>query len=273
MIVRIAFWSNVHGQTATTSNLVAISLMTAMEYRLKVLLAHNHFEKSTLESSLLDRGYLDNEQAELSEHGIDALARFIKSNNLDKDNISNYTTSILSKKLELIMGTSHTNRDLYMTDLNNVMHQILDRTQAFYDVIFVDVSSGNNELSSKILENSDFIVVNLSQNINVIDDFFKSFKGDLGKCIFVIGRYDANSKFNKKNVMRKYGIKRNLCVVPYNIEFSDACSEGRGVDFILKNLRASRDDVNFGFMEEVRNSVKLILTVAGVDVATKKLGG
>lgn len=271
--MRIAFWSNVHGQTATTSNLVAIALMTAMEYRLKVLLAHNHFERSTLESTLLDRGYLDNEQAGLSEHGIDALARFIKSNKLDKDNISNYTTSILSKKLDLILGTSHTNKALYLRDLNTVIHQILNLAQAFYDLVFMDVSSGNNELSNKILAGSDIIIVNLSQNMNVINDFFENFTGDLGKCVFVIGRYDSNSKFNKKNLMRKYNIKKNLCVIPYNIEFSDACSEGRAVDFFLKNLQAKKDDLNYGFMEEVRNAVRLILSMAGVDLATKKLGG
>lgn len=270
--MRIAFWSNVHGQTATTSNLVAISLMTALEYRLKVLITHNHFEKSTLESSLLEKQYIQNENMELSESGIDALARFIKSNKLDKDNIDNYTTNILTKKLDLIMGTTHTNKDLYMNDFNNVINQILSMAQAFYDVVFIDVSAGKNELSSKILKKSDIIVVNLCQNNSVINDFFDNYKESLEKCIFLIGRYDQNSRYNKKNIMRKFNVRKNLCVVPYNIEFSDACSDGKAVDFFMKNRNSRKDDLNYHFIDEVRNSVKLILSKAGIDITTKKLG-
>lgn len=270
--MRIAFWSNVHGQSATTSNMVAIALMTALEYRLKVLVTHNHFERSTLESSLLEDKYLKNDLMELSDNGIDALARFIRSNKLDKDNIVNYTTSLLKKKLDLLMGTTNTNKELYMKDINNVIDQILKLAEEFYNVVFIDVSSGKNELSNKILKNSDLIVVNLNQNASVLNDFFQMNKDNLEKCIFLIGRYDNNSRINKKNIMRKYNIKKNIAVIPYNIEFSDACSEGRGIDFFLKNMSVKKDDLNYYFIDEVRNAVKLILTHSGIDIIAKKMG-
>lgn len=270
--MRIAFWSNVHGQTATTSNMISIALMTALEYRLKVLITHNHFEMSTLESSLIEMKYLNNEAIELSDNGIDALARFLKSSKLDKDNIVNYTTNILTKKLDMLMGTTHTHKDLYMNDLNNVINQILSLAQEFYDIVLIDVSSGKNELSNKILKNSDIIVVNLNQNINVLNEFFENYKEIMDKCIFLIGRYDSNSRINKKNIMRKYGLKKNISVIPYNIEFSDACSEGKAVDFFLKNVSAKKDDLNYYFLEEVRSAVKMILAHAGIDINTKKLG-
>ncbi len=270
--MRIAFWSNVHGQSATTSNMLSVVLMTALEYRLKILITHNHFEKSTIESSLLDRRYLNSELMELSDSGIDALARFIKSNKLDKDNIVNYTTSILKKKLDLLMGTTNTNRDLYMHDLNNVMNQILSLAQEFYDVVFIDVSAGYNELSSKILKYSDIVVVNLNQNLSVLDDFFERHKEGLENYIFLIGRYDMDSRYNTKNIMRRYGIKKNVAVIPYSIEFSDACSDGRVLDFFLKNLSAKKDDVNYSFINESRNAARLILAHAGIDITTKKIG-
>ncbi|MCX7920454.1 MAG: hypothetical protein N3B21_00305 [Clostridia bacterium] len=270
--MRIAFWSNVHGQTATTSNMVAVALMTALEYRLKVLITHNHFEKSTVETSLVDRKYVKYELMDLANSGIDALARFIKSNKLDKENISNYTTTLLKNKLDLLMGTSKTNKELYVNDLNNVIDLILESAKEFYDIVFIDVSSGNNELSSKILQHSEIIVVNLNQNINVLDDFFDNHKDMVDKSVFLIGKYNADSRINKKNIMRRYGIKKNIAVIPYNIEFSDACSEGRAIDLFMRNLAVKKDDLNYMFIEEVRNAVKLILSHAGIDITLKKLG-
>lgn len=270
--MRIAFWSNVHGQTATTSNIIAIALMTALEYRLKVLMTHNHFDRSTVETSLIEKKYLKNELMELSDNGIDALARFIKSNKLDKDNIVNYTTTLLNKKLDLLTGTTHTNKEFYMSDINNVIDLILNLAKEFYDIVFIDVSSGKNELSSKILKNSDVIVVNLCQNAAVLDEFFEKYREHIEKCIFLVGRYDKDSRFNKKNIMRKYNIKKNIALIPYCIEFSDACSSGTAIDFFLKNISAKKDDLNYYFIEEVRNAVKIILAYAGIDITTKKLG-
>lgn len=267
--MRIAFWSNVHGQTATTSNIIAIALMTALEYRLKVLITHNHFDRSTVETSLIEKKYLKTELMELSDNGIDALARFIKSNKLDKDNIVNYTTTLLNKKLDLLTGTTHTNKEFYISDINNVIDLILNLAKEFYDIVLIDVSSGKNELSSKILKNSDVIVVNLCQNAAVLDEFFEKYREHIEKCIFLVGRYDKDSRFSKKNIMRKYNIKKNIALIPYCIEFSDACSCGTAIDFFLKNISAKKDDLNYYFIEEVRNAVKIILAYAGIDIAAK----
>lgn len=270
--MQIAFWSNVHGQTATTCNMVATALIAALEYRLKILVTHNHFEKSGLETSLIDRKYLKTELTELSDTGIDALSRFIKFNKVDKENIVNYTTTLIRNKLDLLMGTTNTSRELYMNDLNDVIDLILSSAQEYYDLILIDVSSGKNELSSKILEHSKLIVVNLNQNIAVLDDFFENYGSNIDKCVFLIGRYDSDSRLNLKNIKRRYNIKREMSVIPYNVEFSDACSEGRVIDFFTKNIGAKKNDNNYYFMQETRNALESLLSNAGIDTNLKRLG-
>lgn len=270
--MQVSFWSNVHGQTATTLNMVAAAVMAALEYRLKILVTHNHFDKSGLETSLMDRKYLKAELTELSDSGIDALSRFIKFNKVDRENISNYSTTLIKNKLDLLMGTTNTSRELYMNDLNDVIDLILSSAQEYYDLILIDVSSGKNDLSNKILEHSNLVVVNLNQNISVLDDFFEAYGTFLDKCVFLIGRYDSDSRFNLKNIRRRYNIKRDMAVIPYNIEFSDACSEGRVIDFFMKNLNVKKHDYNYVFIQEVRNAVKMLLTNAGIDINLKKLG-
>jgi hypothetical protein len=90
--MQLAFWSNYH-QTGTTTNLVAISSMIVLEYRLKLLLAHNHFDRSALESSFIDREYIKNELTSLNDVGIDGLSSFIKYNKVDKENIKVYNNT------------------------------------------------------------------------------------------------------------------------------------------------------------------------------------
>ncbi len=269
--MQVAFWSNYH-QTGTTCNLVAVSAMIILEYRLKVLMTHNHFDRSALETSFIDRDYVKNELSSLNDVGIDALSSFIKYNKVDKDNISRYTTTIIKNKLELLVGTSITNKDLYMKDINEVIDIILTHAKSYYDLIFVDVAPGQADTTKKIFEHSDLIVVNLNQNYNIIEDFFEKYSEYKDQCVFLLGKYDRNSRFNAKALQRKFGIKSNIGVVPYNIEFSDACCEAKAIDFIMRNLKAGKDDINYYFIQEVRKTVELILKKLNVDISLKKIG-
>ena len=269
--MQLAFWSNYH-QTGTTSNLVAVSSMIVLEYRLKVLMAHNHFDRSALETSFIDREYVKNELTALNDVGIDGLSSFIKYNKVDKDNISRYTTTLLKNKFDLLMGTSITNKELYYKDISEVIDVILTLAKDYYDLLLVDVAPEQTETAKKIFDHSDYIVVNLNQNYNIIEDFFEQYSELKEKCLFVMGRYDRNSRFNAKAIQRKFGIKGDIGIIPYNIEFADACCEGKAIDFLMRNLKASKDDPNYYFMQEVRKTVEIILKKLEVNISQKKIG-
>jgi len=270
--MQVAFWSNYH-QTGTTCNLVAVATMTVLKYRIKVLMAHNHFDRSTLETSFIDRDYVKNELSSLNDVGIDALSSFAKFNKMDKDNISRYTTTIIRNKLELLAGTSITNKELYMKDINEVIDIILSSAKSYYDLIFVDIAPGQADVNKKILDLSDLIVINLNQNYNIIEHFFEEYGDYKEQCMFLLGRYDKNSRYNVKALQRKFGIKaNNIGLIPYNIEFADACCEAKAIDFIMRNLKADKDDANYYFIQEVGKTAELILKKLGIDISLKKIG-
>nr|MDA3846030.1 hypothetical protein [Vallitaleaceae bacterium] len=102
--MKVAFWSTVHGQTTTTSNVLAISIMIALKQTLKTLITHNHYYHSTLEHTLLDANYRDPELTEFSDMGIDAVSRFIKFNTVDESCIKNYATTIINNRLDFLTG-------------------------------------------------------------------------------------------------------------------------------------------------------------------------
>lgn len=271
--MQIAFWSTVHGQTTTTSNAVALALMIALEYRLKILITHNHYERSTLENSLIDKMYLKTDLTELKDTGIDALSRFIKFNALDKESISSYTTTILRGRLDLLMGTKSINKALYLSNLNDVIETILNSAKTYYNLLIVDVASGHNELSDKILNNAELIVVNLNQSKNVLDEFFKKdYEAVKDKCFFLISLYDVGAKYNLRTIQRKYKIKSNIAKIPYCRAYADACNEGNAVEFFIKNLHCDEDDAHYPFINSVRSSVAGLLKRLEIDIDNKRSG-
>jgi hypothetical protein len=271
--MQVGFWSTVHGQTATTSNTLVISLMCALEYRLKILVTHNHYARSTLETSLLNQTFLKTELMDLKDTGIDALSRFIKFNKVDKESISSYTTTILRNRLDLLMGTSNPSKELYMSDLNAVMETILTTAKDCYDLQFVDIASGDNALSNKILLSSDLIVVNINQNSFILEDFFANHKEKFKNCMYLVGLYDKESRLNIKNIIRKYKInKSDIAVIPYCREFADACNGGKAVDFFLKNLNASKEDSHYEFIMQGRKAVDILLNKLSIDTDLQKSG-
>ncbi len=266
----VTFWSNFH-QSGTTSNAAALSVMIALEYRLRLLITHNQYERSGLETTFLDRQYVKNELVKSRDIGIDALSGFVRFNKADKDNILTFTTTLINKKLDMLPGTTITNKELYIRDMTDVIENLLAAVKETYDLVVID-ASGENELNDKIIHHSDLIIVNLNQNYNALEHFFGNYDKLSEKCVFLLSRYDKDSRLNKKNIMRRYDLKDKLVVVPYSIEFSDACMEGKLIDFLIRNLKADKDDLNFELMSSLRKAVEFILKRLNINIELKKLG-
>jgi MinD-like ATPase involved in chromosome partitioning or flagellar assembly len=260
--MQVSFWSNYH-QVGTTYNMIAVSIMIALEYKMRVLLAHNHFDKSTLEHAFIEKKYIRHELTDLSDTGIDALSRAVKFNKLEKDDISNYTTTALKNRLDLLVGTRNTNRDIYINNIKGSINMILQSAGGFYDLVFVDTAPGMNEISMKILEKSDIVVINLNQNIHVIEDYLSNCLGINENLFFILGKYDSDSKFNLKAIKKRFGIS-DIYTIPYDIGFADACSESRAVDFFIRNAEADKFDVHYPFISGVKETAEAIINRIGI---------
>lgn len=261
--MQVSFWSNYH-QLGTTDNLVAIALYMALKYRLRILLAHNHFDRSTLETAFIDKSYMEHSLMDFSETGIDALSRFIKFNKLEKNAISSYTTTVLKNRLDILTGTRNKNKSIYQNNLKETIGLILQSAVEYYDLVFIDTAPGDSEISQKIIRNSDLIVVNLCQNPIVIENFMENYADYLEKALIILGKYDVNSRFGIKRIRKHFNLK-NVYAIPYNIEFADACIESRAVDYIIKNLETDKYDLHNGFIACVAEVAESILNTLGMN--------
>ena len=268
--MKIVYWSPIHGQAGTTSNIIITALITGMEHRRTGLLTQTHFNFNNLEAPFVGSNAKNVTSKEFfRDVGIDLLIRNFKAEKLDKERIDNCCISLPQTNLSLLPGTSKHNRDSYEYEVDTVILNLLRTVEGFTNIIFLDVSSGNNETSMKIIADANLTVVNLSQNISIIDSYFEEYHKLLNsKVFFLFGNYDCNSKYNINNIRRRYKeiTKNNSGVIPYNTAYLDAQCDGKVLDFVRSNIHTRKDDEHGYFMMKAKKATEKILKQAGVSI-------
>lgn len=260
--MKIAFWSNVRGKNGVTSNLACVSVMGALMEKQKALVLENHYNMNNMEQALLGRPkvpYVKEESYFYNQVGMDSLIKRIHSNMADENTVRASSIPLLDDSIYYIPQNYITNKEFFEYEFNQVLHPLFQVLEQFSKIIYVD-TAGSAHLSSKVILNeADLVVVNLSQNPAVLSDFFKNYSALQEKAVYLIGNYNSDSKFNLRNIIRKYHIDRTkIGVIPYNVEFADAISEGAVIRFLLRNFDCDRQDVNYDFIREVKKSARII---------------
>lgn len=261
--MKFASWSPVHGKPGTTSNTLALVLYLTMKYKMHNMISQTNFYMNNLEIPLIGSKPVENNY--FDDTGIDSLVRSIKSAPLDKETFYNASVSLLNDKLNLLSGTTQCNQEIYEYDMEIVINNIFRSAEQFYDLVFIDTNSGNNNLARKVIEKADLVIVNLSQNKKIIDDYFRDYNFNSNNIFYIIGNYDRRSKNNIKNLRKNYKEmnSNNSAIIPYCTEFLDAFSDGSLIDFMKKNLEANKDDKNGYFIENLGIAANKIIKMSG----------
>lgn len=265
--LKIAFWSNVHGKNGVTSNLACISVMEILEQKRKNLLLENHFNINNLET-VLNRSMARNKLNEYNfynQKGIEHLIRKLHSgysvetaSSLEHA-VSNSVMTFMEDRMNYLPQNYLMNQEVFDYEFNQVVNPMFQLLEKFCDTVYVDTSVGNTLSSKIILEEVDFIVVNLSQNPYILEDFFEHYQSLVKKSLYLIGNYTPESKYTKAYIMRKYQIPRDkIAVIPYNVQFKDAVTSGNLIAFLNKNFDCGRKSENFYFMKEVKKATAMI---------------
>ena len=144
--------------------------------------------------------------------------------------------------------------------------ELIKLANQFYDMVLVDIDSMlDKTIRDQILEMANVNVLVISQRLESLNRYNERKKTDkqiIGpKCIPVIGKYNKNSKYNKKNMMRYLNEKKDLNLVPFNTLFFEAAEEASVTEFFLKmrDIKDTTDD-NYIFMSEVLKLTNNIIT-------------
>lgn len=248
--------------------MIALASAIALENEYRCILTEAHFKLNKLEAYLI--GSREYSQEIFIDVGIDGLARSIKLAPLDKGIIENYSIPFLNNKLSLLPGTSIDNKAIYMDFMKTSINRILEEMKEHYDLVFIDLNSGLDEISKLVIDQADIVVVNLNQNKNILDDYFHKQYINKKNIIYLLGGYHKGSSYNIHNLKLKYRqlSKAPTFVIPHCTEFMDAQSDGLVIDFMKRNINNPKESNKYFIDNVKRASRKLVRLAKARKVAT-----
>lgn len=277
----ITFWSDTKKETAQTLSMIALASYLAVENNSKILIVDANNNDSTIVDAFWPQvesntrkfvNQLSAGKIDLGA-GIDGLSKLITSGKTDPEVIPDYSRVVYKGRLECILSFKSDNPD-DIRRVNSTYVELIKIANQKYDYVFVDVPKGEqNPITNQILEISNVVVYNFTQRLidmdryNTIKQTNPYFQKN--RVLPLIGRYDRFSKYNKKNIARYIGEKKDIPAVSYNTLFFESANEGEMGDYFLKFRKSliSATDRNAGFVEEVANAAdRLVLKVQEVQM-------
>lgn len=246
----ITFWNNSKkGNIGQTASLVATATSMAIEHNYKVLIL-----STQIGDFEIDKAYGIAENASMKflglkeskfNSGIEGIMKLCLSGKLTPEMICDYTKIVLKGgRLEVISGKKEVEDNENEQFDFNKYPEIIKIANKYYDMIFVDLDSGlDNELTRKILAISNIIVWNLEQKLEKVEEVLglqekeKMLSGR--NVLYLFNKYEKNSKYNIKNIIRNSNMKKNLYSIPYDIMYGDCLQDGT-VDQWLLNPKIRR---------------------------------
>lgn len=261
----IVFWSPWHGQARVTASMGATAIMMQELTGEKVIMTHTQFGMADLEGCF-DARRSDTKRRMLYDGaGLQALILNFKQNKLTKEQVERCAMPMLQEGLYLLPGVEQSQDLTADEDMEKILETILIRAVVpTYDWTFVDLASGGNRLSRRLMEQADLVVVALSQNTATWSAFLKEWGSLAAKTniFYVLGGYKKESKYTIKRFQRMFHAytASNRCgIIPDCTDYMDALSEGQAGAFFLMNRQVKKRERNFEFMQECKETVQKLL--------------
>ena len=98
------------------------------------------------------------------------------------------------------------------------------------------------------MQEADLIVVNLYQNPDYLNDFFKIIHL-LNLKPFILSAIHTKSMMTCKKISKLYDISlEDISPIPYNVDFHIACQQGSVKNLLIKNYFCEKDNKNYLFI-------------------------
>lgn len=273
----ITFVNNLEEETGKTMSLVAIATHMAINNNNRILIISTTNKEDKINSCFFEEqqarkmrlGILGNRTSAIdSESGIEGIAKIARSNKLTPELITNYTKVVFKDRLEIILGADKSKRPLTEEEDKEITEEyinLISVARMYYDKVFVDLDSNlSEEIRQRIVDSSDLVIVNTSQNFNSLRKLKeKKENSELlqsPKTLILVGRYDKFSKYNVKNISRFLEERNQVLTIPYNTLYFEAANEAGVPDLFLRFKKISdSDDRNALFASEVKRAAENII--------------
>lgn len=285
----VSYWSYGKKETGQTLSMAATMISMGADHNFKILGVSTEYQDNTLEEAFFDvkkekafQEMMAKEQQKIARatggvmggapmrtnstmnSGIEGLLKLVQSNRITPEAIKDYAKAILNNRLDILQSPNAKSYNDYVEICKNY-RKIIQTANRDYNMIFVDVDKSlPEEIQRELLEISDLVVVNITQNQKGVQGFLDlRAKDELfqkNNVIPLIGRYDKYSRYNKKNITREFKQKRDVCTIAYNTLFYEMATDGMLVDYYLRYRDTKESfDRNKVFVDEARKTCETII--------------
>lgn len=271
--MNIVFWSNNQGKCGTTSNLMAIATLTSIVYDLKTIVLNvskseniwsNNF--STDHSVNMGKENLFKEDfAYYNSYGVDNIIDELRIRSDINDIVKENMVRVRKTGIYYIPPSSRNETGLYTKEMENVIPEIMRTAETLSDLTFIDVKNGRGKLTDIILECADIVVVNLTDENGVPQNYISEKLQK--KCVYIVGRNNSENDKIKLVVAGKYKKKPDeVSIISERKQWEKAISEGHIIDFLTEGIHLRKDEEDFDFVKELFDAMNMVLRKAGYDV-------
>lgn len=258
----IVFWAPVHGQSKVTSSMSAVSLALGDLTGNSVLMTHTQYGFSALESLFDFKQGLGNREL-YDGSGLSALVMNFKRSEVTVNTVRRAATLVEPSESVFLMSGVERNVGVN-TDTDDILYTLITKhVKNAYDYVFVDLASGRNKLSERLIKASDVFVVCLTQNMDLWDSTLETVKEfNKENTFYLFTGYRSDSKFSINNLIKKgrnYGLTTsNTGTIKNNTAFMDAVSEGLVSLFYYRNNKAVKKEHAYEFINSCQESARKI---------------
>ena len=268
----VSFWGNNTKETGQTLSVVALGTEMAIDHNNKILIVSTGFKDDTMEDCFWEKrksnGIIPENGVQNQggiANGFEGLIKVIQSNRTSSNIIRDYAKVVFKGRLDILLSPSTKDPKMYNM-VTSYYKDVLKFANKEYDLVLVDVDKRMSVTDkSAILQESDAVMITFKQGIEEIEEIsqLRAQYPDKKKTnlMFMMGKYDFDSKYNVKNITRLLKETKEISTVPYNLGFYEASMEGKVADFFLNNRTITdSSNMNAKFLQECKRGCDNILS-------------
>ena len=215
------------------------------------------------EPSVID--YLEGKQLKAEElnlgfnvwrdEGIDAITVRTETADLTKEHFDQTVTAISEKENLFDVLKPTLKKEFFDFITEESILNIIDGAKNFYDYIFILLPENKDII--------DIVEKRAEQNIIVIPQGPRVEIENIPKFVtYIVNDFEKDSIYTVRDIAKDYGVKK-VYTLPHNYQYRDALIQKTLLDFVLKNKKDIKADVNYEFTQSVMQLLSKY--IAGVD--------
>jgi hypothetical protein len=260
--MKISFWSHVRGKTGVTTNLACVSALMSIGGVGKTTVLENHYSANSIGDMILvpeKLHYLREHGEYYSRYGIEYILKRLYSGESGEKLFHHASIPLLFSSMYYLPQGQIVNKEVFNYEFNLVQKELFEALERMSDYVFVDTEANQNLSSTVILSEADLIVVNFSQNPDLIQEYFNQYTSMTEKAVYLIGNYQADSVWNISRICREFHIPRQkIGIIPYNMELAEAMAAGHLLQFLNRNYYKASDYDNDYLIRYIKKAGQMI---------------